>query len=122
MRSSFSLALRSGWIGKHLLERPRSAPQPADCRQTTPYPPAPVRRRDTPHRLHQSPSGTGRNPSFHQPALERRKMFLDITNATELPHELQTFMIATAAAADEVNNFSLSEMTHTIPLLSQTPA
>ena len=48
-------------------------------------------------------------------------MFLDITNTTELPHELQTFMIAAAAAADEVNNFSLSEMMHTIPLLVQTP-
>ena len=49
-------------------------------------------------------------------------MFLDIMNATELPHELQTFMISAAAAADEVNNFSLSEMTHTVPLLAQTPA
>ena len=49
-------------------------------------------------------------------------MFLYITNATELPHELQTFMIAAAAAADEVNNFSLSEMTYTIPLPVQAPA
>jgi len=31
-------------------------------------------------------------------------------------------MIAAAAAADEVNNFSLSEMMHTIPMLVQAPA
>ena len=48
-------------------------------------------------------------------------MFLDITDTTELPHELQAFMIAPAAAADEVNDFSLSDMTHAIPLLAQAP-
>ena len=49
-------------------------------------------------------------------------MLLDIPDATELPHEQQTLTISPTAAADEVNNFSLSEMTYVAPLLTQAPA
>ena len=48
-------------------------------------------------------------------------MFLNISDAAELPHELQALTIAPAAATDEVNDVSLSDMTHAIPLLAQAP-
>ena len=49
-------------------------------------------------------------------------MFLDITDTTELPYKLQAVTITPAAAANQVNDFSLSKMTHTMPLLAQAPA
>src|SRR5688572_15188588 len=98
-----------------LLNRLRPAPQSTDRRQTALCPHPPLRRRRTPHRLRQSPSGAARDPPFHEPAPDRRKVLLDIADTAEFPHELQAFTISPAAATDEVNNFSLSEMTHTIP-------
>lgn len=48
-------------------------------------------------------------------------MFFNIANTAELPHELQALTITPAAAADEVYDVSLSDMTHAIPLLAQAP-
>ena len=49
-------------------------------------------------------------------------MLLDVTDAAELPHELQSFTIPAGAAPNEVHDFSLGNMTYTIPLLVQAPA
>jgi len=49
-------------------------------------------------------------------------MFFDITDAAEFPYKMQPFAIPSTAAADEVDNLSLSKMAHATPVLTQASA